>query len=314
MRDLTPERLTRLLAMISYFADGRPVPVGEAADHFGISTKELLKDIDTLWLSGAPGYGHAELIDFEATALDEGYIQLRNAQQMEHPLRLSPGEAVTLLAALNSLIARLGETDVLASTRMKLMAAAGEAAHAADSVLIERTSAETHALRNEIARAIENHQQLEITYVSAQDEVTTRIINPISLHAIVDHWRLLAWCHRAEANRQFRLDRIIELTTLDSTFTPSKSPTEPPTMDTSAFEHHVTLTLAPSARWLTEQIPVESVEDHGDSFTVVIASGSLRWLEQVCLRLGDDILAIEAPDLRAAVAQRAGEALKLYAE
>src|SRR5699024_2826460 len=109
MRDLTPERLTRLLAMITYFADGRAVPFEEAAQHFGITEKQLLDDINTLWVSGAPGYSHAELIDFEASAIDEGMIRLREAQEMDRPLRLSPGEAVTLLVALNSLIARMGE-------------------------------------------------------------------------------------------------------------------------------------------------------------------------------------------------------------
>lgn len=54
MRELTPERLTRLLAMITYFADGRQVPFAQAAKHFGISEKQLLDDVNTLWVAGAP--------------------------------------------------------------------------------------------------------------------------------------------------------------------------------------------------------------------------------------------------------------------
>src|SRR5699024_12150928 len=131
LRELTADQLTRLLAMITDAADGRRAPFAQAEEHYGISEKQLLDDVNTLWAAGAPGYTHAELLDFEASAFDEGLISLRESQQMDRPLRLAASEAVTLLVALNSLIARLGESGVLRSTRETLQAAAGEAAHAA---------------------------------------------------------------------------------------------------------------------------------------------------------------------------------------
>lgn len=312
MRDLTPERLTRLLAMITYFADGRRVPFAEAAAHFGISEKQLVDDVNTLWVSGAPGYSHAELLDFEASAFDQGYIRLQETQKMDRPLRLSSGEAVTLLVALNSLIARLGESEVLLSARRKLHIAAGEAAAAAEAIHINRTPSETLELRETVEHAIRERQQLWIHYVSGTNVETERKIDPVALNAVGEHWVMTAWCHHAGGERQFRLDRILEVHRLSTPIGAKAKNLRFHPIDTSDFAHQVTLRLASHARWVVEQIPVESLTEHGDTFTVVIAASDPAWLEQLCLRLGDSILAIDPPSVAERVRRQAREALAAY--
>lgn len=312
MKDLTPERLTRLLALITYLADGRRVPFHEAAEHFGVTEEQLVADIDTLWVSGAPGYSHAELIDFEASAYDDGHLALREAQQMDRPLRLSPAEAITLLVALNSLIARLGQNEVLASTRAKLETAAGTAVAAANAVHISHTPQDKQALRLAIEDAIAGGTQLRLRYVSGLDVQTERTVDPVVLQATDEHWLLGAWCHLAGAPRQFRLDRIIELQALPTPISPESAGLTIAPLDTSQFDHHVTLTLASSARWVTEQIPVESVTDEGETFAVVIASPDPQWLDQLCLRLGDALISVHPAPAAARVRASALSALALY--
>lgn len=312
MRDLTPERLTRLLAMITYFSDGRQVPFAQAAAHFGISEKQLLDDVNTLWVSGAPGYTHAELLDFEASAFDEGLISLRESQQMDRPLRLSASEAVTLLVALNSLIARLGENEELRSARKKLQAAAGEAAEAAEAIHIARTPEATQSVRETVERALAQGTQLWLHYVSGTDEESTRTVDPGELNAIGDHWVLTAWCHRARGERQFRLDRILEIRPRDTPVSNRATTSRFAPMDTSQFAHRVELRLLPRARWVVEQIPVESVTEDEDSFTAVIAADDPAWLDQLCLRLGDSLLSIHPPSAAERVRRLATDALAAY--
>lgn len=313
MKELTPERLTRLLAMITYFGDGRRVSFATASEHFGITEKQLLDDINTLWVSGAPGYTHAELLDFEASAFDEGMIKLREAQNMDRPLRLSTAEAVSLLVAINSLIARLGENALLSSTRDKLRTAAGEAAAAADAVHIARTPEATLQVRRTIEEAIERGTQLRIRYVNATGRESTRVIDPGSVNAIGDHWMVYAWCHSVHGERQFRLDRILELEPLNTPVTTDTTRLGITPMDTSAFTHRVELRLLPRARWVVEQIPVESVTEGEDSFTVVIAASDPEWIDQLCLRLGDSVLGISPQPVAERVRQRARDALADYA-
>lgn len=312
MKDLTPERLTRLLALITYLSDGRRVTVEEAADHFAISEAQLLADIDTLWVSGAPGYSHAELLDFEASGLDEGFIQLLEAQQMDRPLRLSAGEAVSLLVALNSLIARLGENPILLRARQKLQLAAGEAARAAEAIHISRTPGDVLEIREVLERAISQERQVWIRYVSGQDEVSERVIDPLILEATGEHWILGSWCHLAKGERNFRLDRILELEERTEQISTSAEELSRAQFDPSRFVHTATLHLRPQARWVLEQIPVEEVIEHEGSFSAVIAGSDPQWLTQLCLRLGDSLIAVDPPQIAQAVAAAARDALNLY--
>lgn len=316
MRDLTPERLTRLLAMITYFADGRQVPFAEAAEHFGITEAQLLDDINTLWVSGAPGYTHAELIDFEADAFENGLVSLQETQQMDRALRLSPGEAISLLVAVNSLIARLGESELLISTKEKLQQAAGQAAAAAERIHIDRTEEATQRVREDLHDALTRRVQVRLEYVSGTDSRSIRTVDPLHVEAVGEHWMLRAWCHRAQGLRNFRLDRILALEVLATpVVVTDPGEIEAPDLDTSTFPHRVRLRLAPRARWVVEQIPVENVQEHNGAFTVEIAAGQTSWLEQLCLRLGEAVLAIDPPEMadrvrtaaRAALAQYAGE-------
>lgn len=313
MKNLTPERLTRLLAMITYFADGRAVPFSEAAHHFGISQSQLLKDINTLWVSGAPGYTHADLIDFEASALEEGVVRLREAQNMDRPLRLAPVEAVTLLVALDSLIARLGEEEVLVSTRQKLHQAAGQAAHAAEAVRMNRTPQETLAVRHDIDTAISQGKQIWLRYVSGVDKISERLIDPLTLFISGEHWVVGAWCHQAQSHRRFRLDRVLSLR-IEESPVGHHPPADFPDFDSSAFSHHATLWLKPQARWLLEQVPVDQVINHSEYVQVEISAADPDWLERLCLRLGDSLLGVSPEDLSQRVRDRARAALEHYDE
>lgn len=54
----TPDRMTRLLALIPYLT-ARPggVRVQEAARDFGVTERQLRSDLELLWMCGLPGHG-----------------------------------------------------------------------------------------------------------------------------------------------------------------------------------------------------------------------------------------------------------------
>jgi len=313
MRDLTPERLTRLLSMITYFSDGRAVPFSEAADHFGITEAQLLKDLNTLWVSGAPGYTHSDLIDFEASAFEDGMVQLREAQNMDRPLRLAPVEAVALLVALDSLIARLGPQPLLLSTQTKLREAAGKASRAADAVRIKRTPQATLSIRQDLHTAISEQRQVWLRYVSGTDKESERHIDPLSLFLSDEHWVVGAWCHQAQAHRRFRLDRILSYDVLDLA-TVHKPQPDFPDFDPSGLTQRATLWLMPQAKWVVEQMPVDTVIENPQHIQVEISAGDSDWLVQLCLRLGESLLAIYPQEISDRVRQRAQAALNHYQE
>ena len=109
MAERTPERLVRLLGLVAFLDRHPGVGVGEVAAQFDLSPVQVLRDVDTLWMSGTPGYFPDDLIDFDADSLDSGVLRLTQSRGMARALRLGTREAVALVAALRALDASIGD-------------------------------------------------------------------------------------------------------------------------------------------------------------------------------------------------------------
>lgn len=317
MSETAPDRLARMLAMVAYLRDNPAVPVEEVAEHFGISTEQVIADVNTLWVSGTPGYMHGDLIDFSSDDFDHGVLTLLDSREMDRPLRLSPGEAVALLVALQSLAAALGPQDagLVEETIAVLRTAAGEAARAADAV--ELSARDDVADRAAVLReALLNGRRVHLRYVSASDQTTERDVDPLQLLTDSQHWFLVAWCHRAQGPRQFRVDRILGLQVLDTPVDAHPEVeltgrTEPDT----ARATRVRLEVASRVRWLAEQLPAAEVSDLEDGWiAITVGVVDPAWLGNVVLALGDEVRAVEPPEVAEHLATRARAGLDAYAD
>ncbi len=85
MAERADDRLVRLLGIVAYLDGAGPVPVGELARHFGVSERQVLDDVDALWVSGTPGYWPDDLIDFDADSIERGVVRLTEARGMTRP-------------------------------------------------------------------------------------------------------------------------------------------------------------------------------------------------------------------------------------
>lgn len=317
MSEAAPDRLTRLLAMVAYLRDNPAVPIEEVAEHFGITPRQVLSDVNTLWVSGTPGYMHGDLIDFSTTDLEEGVLTLLDSRDMDRPLRLSPGEAVALLVALQSLHGTLEHEDaaLVEETIEVLRAAAGDAAAAADAVEVADHRAQVDARVTTVREALARDQRLHLRYVSASDQTSERDVDPLQLLTDGHRWFLVGWCHRAQGVRHFRLDRVLEVTNLDVPADPHpdvalSGRTEP---DTAQGEK-VGLELASRARWFAEQLPDAEITDLDDGWLrLTIGVVDLAWLANIVLALGNDIRAVEPPAVAEQLGARAQAALDAYA-
>ena len=57
------ERLPRLLALVPYLIARPGIALDDAAADFGVTARQLRKDLELLWMCGLPGYGPGDLID-----------------------------------------------------------------------------------------------------------------------------------------------------------------------------------------------------------------------------------------------------------
>jgi proteasome accessory factor C len=311
------DRLLRMLGEITYLDRHAGVQVEELARQFGVSTRQVVEDIDLLWVTGTPGYWPHDLIDFDAASYDEGVVRLVESRGMTRPLRLGTREAVALIAALQAMRAVLpaaldaSRAAVLTSALEKLTVATGEAAVAVDVRLAVEG---VPAVVATIGAALAGSWRLRIRYVTAADVTSVREVDPIRLVTEDQHSYLFAWCHRARDERLFRVDRVLEAQVLDVPAVHAVG-TRADSFTPGPDDELITLELASRARWIAEQVPVESVEDLPDgAFRVALRVADPAWLRHLLLQIARDVRAVSPPRVAADAARAARAALTAYDE
>ena len=305
----------RLLTLVPYlYSQADDVRLDKAAADLGVEEKQLVKDLQVLFMCGLPGGYPDDLIDVDIDALTEPdgdrVIRISNADYLDRQLRLTPIEATAVIVALRALRggAVSAETkEVVDRTLAKLEQAAAEGA--AGSVdpgeePIDTSLVQIHAA---IATAIDQGRQVRIDYwVPARDEESSRVVDPRALVSIHDVEYLDAWCHRAEAPRSFRLDRIRGAEVLDTPIAVSPEAEDGADLDREGVSllrtdsgTVVRVRLAPEARWVGEYYAViDPMELPGGGLEVGLRVYDQRWLTRLLLRLAPYAEIVETEDSR----------------
>ncbi|ACZ21781.1 predicted transcriptional regulator [Sanguibacter keddieii DSM 10542] len=316
MAERATDRFVRLVGLVSFLEASGPVPVDELARHFGVTAKQILADVDTLWVSGTPGYWPDDLIDFDADSYDRGVVHLTEARGMTRPLRLGTREGIALIAALRALheaVSASGDDEqagVVESALTKLTVATGDAASALDVRVTVDASREVLAA---IRSATTTGRRLLIDYVDGSDVTTRRVVEPFRLVPSDDVTYLHAWCLDAQGERTFRTDRILAAEVVDEPATRTASPAAASRAYRPAGDSVVELVLSAQARWIAEQVPVESVTNIDETrFAVTLRVANPAWLRLFLLRNASRILSVGPEEVREDVAVAARLALAEY--
>ncbi|PUA79308.1 helix-turn-helix transcriptional regulator [Nocardioides currus] len=312
------EQVGRLLALVPYLHQRGEVRISEAAAVLGVDVAQLDKDLRVLFMCGLPGGFPDDLINVDLDALEgEGIIRVDNADYLARPVRFGPSEAAALVVALRALEqSTSAETrEVVARTLSKLEAAG--AATAAQQIHVEADETPSAELLPVLQGAIERGRQLEISYyVPSRDDQSTRVVEPRAITRVGDATYLDAWCHTANADRAFRLDRIVVASELPDPVTERAA--EPRDLSGGWFSGDgetvpVTLRLAPEAQWVPEYYPVVSSTPGPDgALDVVLDVASEAWLHQLLFRIAPHAEVLEPRDFAESFTASARAALSLY--
>ena len=294
------DRLARLLSIIPWVAeqpDG--ATIDDIVERFAYPRAQLLDDLqDVVFFVGVHPFTPDSLIEVE---VGDDRVQIRYAEWFSRPLRLSPEEGARLLTAGRSVLP-LTEADgepedgpsPLLRALTKLGTTLGEGAHRAVDVRLGRAEGDTISV---LRHALDAGRQLDLEYYSyGRDELSQRRVDPDRLFSDQGNWYLSGWCHRAEGERVFRVDRIrsaaVTETPIEHAGLAAESSFSP-----SGDDPRVTIRLRPDSQWVVEQYPVESSESDGEDLIVTMAVSAPAWMERLMLRLGPGatILAADPP-------------------
>ena len=218
MSQETLNRFDRIVAILIHLQSGSVVKAQDMSDRFKVSLRTIYRDIRSLEASGVPICGEAGV----GYSLVEGY-------------RLPPGmftreEAGTFVAA-EKLMQKfsdktLGSHYESAMFKIKsvLKGKAKDMVTALESQIWINSPEDlfnknTPDALNILMESIANKTQVVIEYQAPYaEESTNRIIEPTGLFNESNYWYVLAYCHIRKDYRQFRIDRVLEITRTKTNF------------------------------------------------------------------------------------------------
>ena len=276
--------------MIPWMTEHSPIHVDEVCRRFGITRKDLLAELDVLPFVGVPPYTPDTMISVD---IDDDMVSVFLAEPFDRPLRLTPSQALALVAAGASIRAIPG-ADPGDALQRGLAKVATALRVDPERVTVELGDVEQATL-DALVDAARSHRQVEIGYYTyGRDEHSVRVVDPHRVYADQGSWYLLGWCHRTEDTRVFRIDRIDTCRVLDDSFEPPDPTSDIAVFHPSPDDPVVTLSLAPEAGWVVEQYPTESVVLDGDRTVVRLRVAARPWLERLLVRLGSAAVVVDA--------------------
>ncbi len=278
----TADRLSRILALIPYVLERDGATVEEVVERFGYTPDQLSKDLNTVFVCGLPGYGPGDLM--EAYVIDDEVV-IDAADYFKRAPRLTPTEALGLLAAGLTLIGAGRGTPELESAVSKLMSSVLPGEDPALTVDVLDATQHVRTLQTTAAAG----RVVRIVYRSVgREQETTREVEPWTVFQTMGRWYVTGHCRLVHAERTFRVDRI---RTLDETGESFEPPEERPVpgvgYSPSDGDVSAVIELGPRARWVLEYYPVDVISDDGTTAKVRFWAPDPEVAARLLLRLGD---------------------------
>lgn len=283
------DRLQRILAVLPWIVQHQGATVDEICQRFGLDRKALLDDLDLVFYEvGLHPFTPDMLAEVTITD-DRVYVHV--GDYFRRPLRLTRGEALTLLAAGRAVLAREGADPdgTLRRAVTKLGAALGERAEETVEVALGAADPE---VMDALQDALADRRRIAISYYSyGRDVSSEREVDPLRLLSREGHWYLLGHCHSAGGERMFRVDRIRSAKVLDVPAEARLQGDESSLGDAlvpgpSSGERTVELVTTADAAWVSDTYPCDEVEQLADGrLRIVLPVTTTPWLERLLLRL-----------------------------
>ena len=322
-------RLERILLLVPYCVAHPGASIAEIAKRFGAPEKEIMEDLNLLFVCGLPDYTPADLIE---VSIAEDQVFIRMADYFARPLRLTRTEAIPLYLKAQALVNLLeGTADgrsglkELASLRTALeklgkalLPQEGGVAELTKRIKVQLESGEAKWLEL-LREAVTGRRRIDLEYYTyTRDNMTRRKVDPHLVFASLGHWYFSGWCHMVDDKRMFRLDRIKSIELTDEHFEPPADADAelPPPLVYAPGPDAVLVRIRVAtgiSDWMSDYFHMESTKDlRGGRQELTFRVPADRELERLLLRFGSDVEIVEPPELAERVRVAAEGILALY--
>ncbi len=217
-------RVDRLHAILVHLQSKKKVTAQEIADRFGLSLRTVYRDIKALDEAGVPIIGEAGI----GYSVMEGYRL--------PPILFTREEASSLLVGAKFVQRFTDRSDrrhfdgAMYKVKAVLRSADKEFVEELDNRIAIRVNPVPEENDAELQMAalrqsLVERRLIRMHYHSAyKEEMTDREVEPIGLLYYSMSWHLIGWCRLRQDYRDFRLDRIKQVTLLEHSFNDAAHP------------------------------------------------------------------------------------------
>ena len=301
MAETAISRAARAMDLIPYVLENAGVKTSDLAKKFGVTEKQIVKDLELIFMCGLPGYTPYELIDI---SFADGIVSVIDPQVLDRPRRFSETEAVIINLGLMLLQSGSDNSD----SSDKISALISKLSGFFNNLkLVTIDSGTKPVMFDQITEAINTDRAIRIKYLAlSKDQISIRNLLPRRIVNRNGFFYLDAFDTDLQSERIFRCDLISECEIFDLSDISHKSlPNE-----TSAIDFEIET----SSKLLTER--------YKQIFTSIIfkdgvyrAKGSISnrdWFQRWVLSNTPLVRLIEPRELAIQVQSRAKEALNNY--
>jgi predicted DNA-binding transcriptional regulator YafY len=301
MAESAVQRVARALDLVPYVSEHPGIEIAELAKRFNISEKQIIQDLELIFLCGLPGYTPYELIDL---TYEDGVVTIIEPQLLDKPRKFSETEGVVITLGLNLIrdsTADLSAIEAIERLLDKLsrIFKAPVQATIADHV--------KPFLYDQIVRAIKSGVFIQFKYQSLSDDLLSyRKVKPVQISVKKGFYYLLALEGSSREERTFRIDQIADLEISVGDISENQKSIK--NRDKFSF------TLRTRDRFITEKYReiFSDITLDGEIFTIRGEVSNLQWLQRWLLS-NSPAVEISSPDsVRKAIRNRAQATLNLY--
>ena len=204
-------KIDRLMGITMYLLNRNVVTAKELAGRFEVSTRTIVRDIESLSMAGIP---------ISSTTGTAGGYEILDTFKLNKQIT-TMDDYLFIITALKGMCSAYDNRKINATLEKMLTSAPYKDKE--QRVFIDfgvvREGGRIPEYVREIEDAIRDHVMVEFSYTDSADCRNTRTVEPVALHYRWYAWYLLAYCTYKSDYRFFKLNRISALTITDRPIT-----------------------------------------------------------------------------------------------
>lgn len=303
-------KLERLISIIYKLLNHEVLSASMLAEEFDVSPRTIYRDIDVISAAGIP------VISYQG---NKGGYGIMDGYKMDRSL-LGSYDVDSLITVLKSL-ATVFEDERAQGTIERLQTIGEKHQNQNLSVDFESYRTEPEALR-QLRSGITERKVVRFDYINAENERTTRDVEPLQLHYKYSNWYINGFCRKRQDYREFRLSRMLRLSLTQETFQPhDEMPKEDFTSDNVWRNKVSDVVIKVRKEALAEaldqfhQVDKQFQDDGSMTMRIPVYEPlKARWLWSILLGFSSGAEVVEPLALRVILKEKLQNTIKLYEE